>query len=509
MNSYLHRRIMMLGMSVVALGMFGGVALGQATFVSRDISGDLGDSSRSVMGDFDGDGNLDIFVSNFNEDNFLWINDGQGNFTPKIIPNSIINSDEIAMGDIDGDGDLDIYLTSGSSGVANVFLKNDGQANFSINTIPADGSLQNKNFSVDLGDIEGDGDLDMYLTTELGLQNILLINDGFGNFSTRNIPGDDAAFLNFGAELGDLDNDGDLEIYVVGLNNSNILYENLYDSTGQVDFVFRSIPANTSYSDSSVDVEMADIDGDGNLDIYVVNIGQNQILKNDGNLNFTVVTIPGDDKFTINAELGDLDNDGDLDIYNANYAVSNNAEDDEQNQIWINNGQMNFTSGDILNESDLGVSYDAVMGDVDGDGYLDIHVVSKSGMQNRLWINDASGNNGGNNNNTTVTTSRRGSFTRRTLEFVQDTLTPKPLEVATSLACPVIIEIPLSRDVSGGMDVKILQGMLNFKNNAGLVVDGVFGPLTQNAVMRYQSMNTFSTTGIVDMQTYQRLICNI
>ncbi len=98
-------------------------------------------------------------------------------------------------------------------------------------------------------------------------------------------------------------------------------------------------------------------------------------------LTFTANDITGDNTNTTwDAVMGDVNGDTYLDIYVANFG---------QNKLWINDGAGNFTAMDIA--GDTKSAQDAVMGDVNGDTYLDIYVANDDG-QNNLWINDGAGN---------------------------------------------------------------------------------------------------------------------
>jgi hypothetical protein len=141
-----------------------------------------------------------------------------------------------------------------------------------------------------------------------------------------------------------------------------------------------------SDGDSSFDVEIADVDGDTDLDILVANDGPNRLYINDGTYNFpdeTANRLPAGTNTSTGAEFGDIDNDGDLDIFIANFTA--------QNKLYINDGTGVFT--DVTSTRlpiDTAKSIDAILGDVDNDGDLDILVVNNL-QQNRLLINDGTG----------------------------------------------------------------------------------------------------------------------
>ena len=96
---------------------------GSGNFTANDITGDTGDSYGVAMGDDNNDGFLDIYVTNFAQQNKLWINDGSGNFTANDISGDIGNSRGATMGDVNNDGFLDIYVANGNSEQNNLWLQ--------------------------------------------------------------------------------------------------------------------------------------------------------------------------------------------------------------------------------------------------------------------------------------------------------------------------------------------------------------------------------------------------
>jgi len=82
------------------------------TFIAGDISDDTGNSRGVSIADIDGDGYMDIYVTNYNDKNILWINDGEGNFTLNNISDDTLESVYSTIADLNGDGYMDIYVTN-------------------------------------------------------------------------------------------------------------------------------------------------------------------------------------------------------------------------------------------------------------------------------------------------------------------------------------------------------------------------------------------------------------
>jgi uncharacterized repeat protein (TIGR01451 family) len=138
----------------------------------------------------------------------------------------------------------------------------------------------------------------------------------------------------------------------------------------------------------TVDVALGDLDGDGDLDAFAVEMeGPDTIWLNDGEGNFYDSGQTLGSLFTGGVGLGDLDADGDLDAFVANMWHV------EPNFVWLNDGTGVFTdSGQRLGDSYSG---DVELGDFDGDGDLDAFVVNfgpePGGYGNRVWLNDGTG----------------------------------------------------------------------------------------------------------------------
>jgi PKD repeat protein len=351
-------------------------------------------------GDVDGDGDLDIIVTN-NGQNRLYINDGSGNFmdaTARFPLDADITYDA-DFGDVDGDGDLDVFLVNRE--VQNRLYINDGTGVFTDETstrLPIDAD---KSIEGDFGDVDGDGDLDIIVINNLS-QNRLYINDGTGVFTdgtSGRLPVE--AFADCDGDFGDVDRDGDLDLAIGNCDlysAQNRLLMN--DGTGVfTDETSARVPV---FLDGTPEVEMgvSDVDGDGDLDILFANGGstgsqQNRILINQGTylgdplegyfVEETSTRLPGIIDDTRDMDLGDVDNDGDLDVIVVNKGV--------QNRLLINNGSGVFSDQTTSRlPVDTDNSREADFADVDGDGYLDIIVANLSGGQNRLLINDGTGN---------------------------------------------------------------------------------------------------------------------
>ena len=304
---------------------------GTGNFADESIArlGGLTGFGRDVaFGDVNGDGHLDMAVANdFQTQQRLLINDGTGNFTDESlarIGSLPISSSHCAFGDIDNDGDLDLWFTRGSTSRFGtglpLVLVNDGTGNFtdeSTTRLPP--GLLSEPMDCIFGDLDGDFDLDVVAGNRSANTSRIYFNDGTGNFTSTNLS---ANSNTYSFDLGDVDGDGDLDIF--GANSlSGSSREAIFINDGTGTFTNETptwIPAASNPNIDDNDSKYFDYDLDGDLDVIIAALGgsSERILRNNGS-NFTLVTgvITAIGDSSLDVELGDFDGDGDLDIVTA------------------------------------------------------------------------------------------------------------------------------------------------------------------------------------------------
>jgi hypothetical protein len=321
-----------------------------------------------ATGDFDNDGFVDLYVTNFGS-NQLWRNNGDGTFRDVTEASGVDDSRwsvAAAFVDIDGDGWLDLYvgnyvdLTFSTSKACYATVRDYCSPN-TYNAVPdrlfrnrGDGTFEDvtarsqlaRSFGNGLGvvsaDFNLDGRLDLYVAND-GMANQCWINRGNGKFSeTALLAG--CAFNEYGdAEAGmgvsaaDFDRDGDEDLFMTHLRGeTNTLYVN--DGTGLfTDETIGTGLGNPSVSHTGFGTSWFDYDNDGWLDLIVVNGAvtaiealvragdpypfhePNQLYHNGGEGRFREVTAEAGDAFqqseiSRGAAFGDVDNDGDVDV---------------------------------------------------------------------------------------------------------------------------------------------------------------------------------------------------
>lgn len=348
--------------------------------------------------DFDNDGWDDITYASENGVDLYFFKNTNGVFN-LVTFNGISNTSkakQVIWVDYDNDGDKDFFVTAIEG--KNAFYSNDGEMNFTdiSSTI---GIFQTDLFTygASFGDIDNDGDLDLFISNRSPEDHNYLYRNDSGIYvditgtSGISLEGQ----LSFCSIFFDYDKDGLQDIYVSNDKEENInrLYKNLGDG------VFQDVSesSNAGVDVSAMSTTLGDFNNDGWFDIYITNtpfsqvssIQGNVLLKNNGDGTFTnVATETGTsfDSVGWGSVFLDADNDGLLDIY---VSSSENGNGSLISSAFYHqqDDETFIIPQDIGFNTDLRESYTNAIGDINNDGKPEI-VVGNDTDNNFLWHNN-------------------------------------------------------------------------------------------------------------------------
>ncbi|HAD05082.1 MAG: hypothetical protein A2091_12615 [Desulfuromonadales bacterium GWD2_61_12] len=236
--------------------------------------------------DFDNDGNLDLYCATYGpgSKNVLYRNNGNGTFSDVTDMAGVGDRSWSWMGvwaDVNNDNFVDLYVVNGRYpvGEPNKLYINNGNGTFTDTTKKAGVEDPNWGLGAAFADVDNDGDQDLFVSNYVGPNNLYL-NDGKGGFAkaTSQIKGSHDGWGK-GPTFGDIDHDGDVDLYEGDCKLANQLYLN--DGKGNFTNVVDSQPVLKCETVRTKGTAFGDIDNDGDLDLYVINWGApNKLYKN-------------------------------------------------------------------------------------------------------------------------------------------------------------------------------------------------------------------------------------
>ena len=382
-----------------------GVATSPVTFT--DVAPQLGVATvsrgrGSAWGDYDGDGDADLFTVGTMEPHHLYRNDGDGVFVDVTDAAGLADRPSgwaSLFFDFDRDGDLDLLVTrDGWLGDApNSLYRNNGAGTFTDVADAAGVAGHTDSFTATLGDVDNDGWLDIYVANGIsqpqGASNALYRNRGDGTFvDIAPKAGVAHPGRSIGTAFGDYDNDGWLDLFVVNMDGPNALYRNNGDGT----FADVTRQAGIAAPQDGFVSFFFDYDNDGWLDLFATGWTRDMsevllsavtgqpasertrlaLYHNNGDGTFTDVTSRAGLARTYGAmaaQFGDMDNDGNLDIYLGTGAPPLDTR--EPNKLFWNSGNGTFLDvTESARVGNLGKGHGATFTDYDRDGDLDLYV---------------------------------------------------------------------------------------------------------------------------------------
>ncbi len=412
-----------------------------------------GRSENIDIGDIDNDGDFDVGVANGGDGtpqgNELYLNNGglqggtQGTFTNATgarfvgVPND--TSRDIEFADFDADHDLDVYISNRGStvngGEVSRAYINQGGAQFgapgfysegtnsfwgSLVSVPAgdqvlggnSGPWINFSCDCDFGDLDNDGDLDLFHSSygpniNGTRDSRMFLNDGAGQFDEMwpwMQAGGDIRTHTLDIDLADFDGDYDLDVFNSSRNSQARVYRNNLSAAGTwggnpFTDITQSALLNQGANligTSNYEAEFADVDGDGDFDVWAKNYNNftDRLLRNNGNFTFTQMNswISGDPAVDENeVDFLDYDGDGDLDTFLANFSGTNaiyqsRLVDGGAGALYTRTGT-GGASVEVPASGNGGTTLDGEAADMDGDGDVDLLLSNDANQNNRYWPN--------------------------------------------------------------------------------------------------------------------------
>ena len=326
------------------------------------LAGDLIAPAHIQAIDFDNDGDLDLIVAVLgmlfpNNDKIgsvvILENDGHSHYTKHLVVDKIARVSDVRAGDLDKDGDMDLAVAQfGYDDGETRWIENMGNWKFKQHI------LQNLSgpINVEIVDVDKDGDPDIVSLVSQEWEEIYcFINDGKGNFQPKLIWGSsNQDYGSSGISMCDLDKDGDMDI----LYSNGDAFDYIppqgrpwhgaqwLENKGDMKFEFHRLCSFTG----ATNVRAADIDNDGDLDLFVVsefNLWDKPDsysliwLENTGNMQYTKHEITKNPTHILCCEPGDFNNDGQIDLVTGNMHTYPPFDRMGRITLWTNNGKLN------------------------------------------------------------------------------------------------------------------------------------------------------------------------
>jgi tetratricopeptide (TPR) repeat protein len=366
------------------------VAEASGLSISKAPGNEFGEFSVVTAADYDGDGDMDLYTSGYDQSSSSFVrrlyNNNTGIFTD-VAADAGLNHNgretSAIFADYDNDGFLDLYILREEG---DILYRNDGKGKFENVTSKANiGSKTGGNMAL-FFDADHDGDLDLF-EARSGM-NLLFRNNADGTFTengTRmNLTGGNS--ITSDAAFGDFDEDGDIDLIVTNENEENHLYSN------QRQGIFRNIAKESGLpaGSGSGAVAVGDFNNDGFLDVFIASLSKtgHALFRNTGTGKFEPAVNTGDlNRVLKNQKISDVrfldfDNDGYLDFFTAG----------ERLFLFHNDGKGTFTDVSRLLPRNIGPCMKIAVLDYNEDGDSDIALAGTNGSTYLLR------NDGGNNN---------------------------------------------------------------------------------------------------------------
>jgi len=356
-----------LSLSITGLALFATGASAQIDFDPAQSIPTGQNPDGAAIGDFDGDGDVDLAATADGPDRVVIFSQAGGVFsqTGSVLVGASTSPHRLIAADLDGDGDVDLAVSLQDAGQVRLIV-NDGAGNFSAGASLAAG-LEPRDLVV--GDVDGDGDADLAVSNRDGNSVTFFRNNGAGGFTGQTIAtGQDPREL----AIGDFDGDGDLDLATSASDSRRV---DVLTNQGASFALTQSIQFFSPFRPEGLTA--ADVDGDGDVDLVGTSsddviLAQDvaSVMINTGGTFASPIHYATNGFDSSSIEAADLDGDGDQDLLIANES-SNTVSALANSGAGTFGGPSIFAVG--LNPGDV------VLGDVNGDGAIDAMIPNDDG----------------------------------------------------------------------------------------------------------------------------------
>jgi hypothetical protein len=345
-----------------------------------------------AIGDLDGDGKADIVVANNTSSNTISVFRNTStsrtvSLAAKVDFSTGNNPNSVVIGDVDGDGKLDLVVTNVDDNTISVFRNTSTPGSITTGSFASKVDLTTGDvpYSVALGDIDGDGKPDLVVANvENNTVSVLRNKSTSGSITTGSFASKvdyTTGDVPYSVALGDIDGDSKLDLVVANEENNTVSVLRNTSTYGSITAGSFALKVDFTTSGSPYCIVIGDVDRDDKPDLVITNAGNNtvSVLRNtstygsitESSFAEKVDFTTGEGPYSV--ALGDIDGDGKLDL------VVANAENNKVSVLRNTSTYGSITAGSFVSKVDFttgDLPYSVALGDIDGDGIPDVTVAN-------------------------------------------------------------------------------------------------------------------------------------